>query len=133
MSIIKYIIRGAQNNWTLKQWFFFFQSSFILLWGYPQRSIFVYDTADTQQFRAWLHRDVLWHGIHRKAIGILVGLRGVYDDLPRDLKFFQWLDLVRDEHHPHMFIEEATIRKGLKREQEKEDLIEKPTRHMVYR
>ena len=93
---------------------FFFQSSFILLWGYSQRPIFVYDAADTQQFRAWLHRDALWHEIHRKAIGILVGLRGVYDDLPQDLEFFQWLDLVHDEHHPHMFIKEPTIQKGLK-------------------
>ena len=60
-------------------------------------------------------------------------MRGVYDNLPRDLKFFQFIDLLCYEHHLHMFIEEATIQKVLKQEQGKEDLIKKPTCHMVYR
>ena len=80
----------------------------------PSKHALVYVTTDTQQFKAWLHRDVMWHGIHKKANGILAGLRGVYNDLRRDFKFFQWLDLVRDEHHPYIFFEEATIQKGLK-------------------
>ena len=89
--------------------------------------------AETTRLREWLERDCFWHSISKKAIGIIQGLQGVYDNLPRDTKFFEWLDLTRDMHQPFMFHGEASTRKILKKESEKEDLMEKPTRRMIYR
>ena len=40
---------------------------------------------------------------------------------------------MRDTHHPFIFQGEASSRKALKKETEKEDLLQKPTRCMIYR
>ena len=71
--------------------------------------------ADTTQLREWLERDTFWHSLSKKAVGIIHGLIGVYDNLPRDAKFYQWLELMRDTHHPFMFQGEALTRKTLKK------------------
>lgn len=89
--------------------------------------------ADTIRLREWLERDTFWHSLSKHAEGIIQALHGVYDNLPRDTKFFQWLDLVRDMHHPFMFQGESKNFKGLKKQEQKDDVLQMPTRRMIYR
>ena len=71
--------------------------------------------ADTTRLREWLERDTFWHSLLKHAVGIIQGLYGVYDNLPRDTKFFQWMELVRDVHHPFIFQGESKTYKALKK------------------
>ena len=83
--------------------------------------------ADTQQLRSWLQRDTFWHSLEKKAGGILQGLKGMYEELSGETKFFQWMDCVRDGHQSSMFYAEVTLKKTLGKGKEQDDLLEKPT------
>lgn len=89
--------------------------------------------ADTFRLRDWLERDSFWHCIAKEAVGVIQGLQGVYDNLPRDCKFFEWLEFMKDAHHPFMFQGDAKTRKTLKNEAEQKELMQKPVRRMIYR
>ena len=88
---------------------------------------------DTQQLRLWLQRDTFWHSLEKKARGILQGLKGMYGELPGKTKFFQWMECVRDGHHTSMFHVEVALKKTLAKGKEQEDLLEKPTRRLLYK